>query len=149
MDQLFLVRFSSSVISGGTGPREQGWHTGESSQPTSIWPAVRSKRRHMWVGIVFSSTPCSERFIYNSIRTVRRKQSLCGCLTSKSLSWVENLNLFNYIAFFQHKRYEGRDLTQTNLKLQSRINIHWTRLTILCSIKGFWLGLRVVLRGNK
>ena len=149
MDQLFLVRFSSSAISGGTGPREQGWHTGESSRPTSIWPAVRSKRRHMWVGIVFSSTPCSERFIYNSIRTVRRKQSLRGCLTSKSLSWVENLNLFNYIAFFQHKRYEGRDLTQTNLKLQSRINIHWTRLKILCSIKGFWLGLRVVLRGNK
>ncbi|KAM7431810.1 hypothetical protein ABFA07_017661 [Porites harrisoni] len=35
------------------------------------------------------------------------------------------------------KGYEGKDLTPKNLKLQSRINNHWTGFKILCYIKGF------------
>ena len=80
------------------------------------------------VGFVMDSLPCSERFNCNS---------LCGCLTSKSLRWVENLTLSNVSLVFQFKGFEGKDLTPKNLKLQSRINIHWTGFKILCYIKGF------------
>ena len=69
------------------------------------------------VGFVMDSLPCSERF--------------------KSLRWVENLTLSNVSLVFQFKGYEGKDLTPKNLKLQSRINNHWTGFKILCYIKGF------------
>ena len=42
---------------------EQGWSSGESTCPPSVWPGFDSRtRRHMWVEFVIGSRPYSTRF---------------------------------------------------------------------------------------
>ena len=41
----------------------KGWHRNESARLPPMWPGFKSpRRRHMWVGFVVGSLPCSERF---------------------------------------------------------------------------------------
>ena len=41
----------------------KGWHSGESTRLSPMWPGFKSRRRrHVWVEFVVGFLPCSERF---------------------------------------------------------------------------------------